>query len=183
MRAVPQMDIKPGVTSAGVSWWTLTIHFAVSFAKSRGAIPSILAEFQIRALTYRGTASAALPHPQSMMLLTVTCAFGQISNSSANLERDGKLPSITQGLETVSGETTLCIAEIGSDSYLNGVKSIPKCSVPRLAIEPGISSARINCWTLRIQRVFCQELSQASLTNYKFLPKSPFEHQAWPAGL
>ena len=51
--------------------------FAVSFTKTRGAIPGILAKFQIPALTYRGAASAALPHPQLIMLIAALCCTGK----------------------------------------------------------------------------------------------------------
>jgi len=51
--------------------------FAVSIAMSWQAIPGILAKFQIPALTDWGTASAALPHPQSMMPLTALCCKGK----------------------------------------------------------------------------------------------------------
>ena len=69
MCAVPQLNIKLGVTSAGISFLDIKDPFATSFVKSRGAIADILAQLQIPALTYRGTASAGLPRPQSKMLL------------------------------------------------------------------------------------------------------------------
>ena len=51
--AVPRMDVKLGVLSASICWWTLKIPW-VSFMKSRQAITVTLDKFEIPTLTSRG---------------------------------------------------------------------------------------------------------------------------------